>query len=60
MSAVPMSKLDLMTPPVVKTIQQRSLLVGLVFGVIAAVGAWLLPGFCGSPSPMRLWSDGGA
>jgi hypothetical protein len=43
MSAVPMSKLDLMTPPVVKTIQQRSLLVGLVFGVIAAVGAWLQP-----------------
>jgi len=43
MSAVPVSKLDLMTPPVVKTIQQRSLLVGLVFGVIAAVGAWLQP-----------------
>ena len=43
MSAVPMSKLDLMTPPVVNTIQQRSLLVGLVFGVIAAVGAWLQP-----------------
>ena len=38
MSAVPMRNLDLMTPPVVKTIQQRSLLVGLVFGVIAAVG----------------------
>ena len=35
--------LDLMAPPVVKTIQQRSLLVGLVFGVIAAVGAWLQP-----------------
>ena len=30
-----------MAPPVVKTIQQRSLMVGLVFGVIAAVGAWL-------------------
>ena len=43
MSAVPMSKLDLMAPPVVKTIQQRSLLVGLVFGAIAAVGAWLQP-----------------
>src|SRR6478752_5198442 len=43
MSAVPMSKLDLMTPPVVKTIQQRSLLIGLVFGAIAAVGAWLQP-----------------
>ena len=43
MSTVPMSNLDLMTPPVVKTIQQRSLLIGLVFGVIAAVGAWLQP-----------------
>lgn len=43
MSAVPMSKLDLMTPPVVKTIQQRSLVVGLVFGAIAAVGAWHQP-----------------
>ena len=32
--------LDLLAPPVVKTIQQRSLLVGLVFSVIAAVGAW--------------------
>jgi hypothetical protein len=35
--------LDLTAPPVVKTIQQRSLLVGLVFGVIVAVGAWLQP-----------------
>jgi hypothetical protein len=35
--------MDLMTPPVVKTIQQRSLLVGLVFGVIALVGAWQQP-----------------
>ncbi len=43
MSTAPMTKLDLMTPPVVKTIQQRSLIVGLVFGVIAAVGAWLQP-----------------
>ena len=43
MSTAPMSNLDLMAPPVVKTIQQRSLMVGLVFGVIAAVGAWLQP-----------------
>jgi len=35
--------MGLMTPPVVKTIQQRSLLVGLVFGVIALVGAWQQP-----------------
>ena len=44
MSAAPVSNLDLMPPPVVKTIQQRSLLIGLVFGIIAAVGAWLQPG----------------
>jgi hypothetical protein len=43
MSPASTHKLDLMAPPVVKTIQQRSLLVGLVFGVIAAVGAWIQP-----------------
>ncbi len=30
MSSVPMRPIDLMTPPVVKTIEQRSLIVGLV------------------------------
>ena len=43
MSPASMQNLDLMTPPVVKTIQQRSLIVGLVFSVIAALGAWLRP-----------------
>jgi hypothetical protein len=43
MSTVPMRNLDLMAPPVVKTIQQRSLIIGLVFAVIAALGAWLRP-----------------
>jgi hypothetical protein len=43
MSTVPMRDIDLMTPPVVKTIQQRSLMVGLVFSVIAAPGAFLRP-----------------
>src|SRR5271170_6732846 len=43
MSTVPMRNLDLMAPPVVKTIQQRSLIVGLVFGIIAALGAFLRP-----------------
>jgi len=43
MSSIPMRKLDLMTPLVVKTIQQRSLIIGLVFGVIAVAGAWLRP-----------------
>ena len=43
MSSAPAHNLGLMAPPVVKIIQQRSLLVGLVFGVLAAVGAWLQP-----------------
>jgi hypothetical protein len=43
MSTVSMRPQDLMTPPVVKTIQQRSLIIGLVFGVIGALGAWLRP-----------------
>lgn len=43
MSSIPMRKLDLMTPLVVQTIQQRSLIIGLVFGVIAVAGAWLRP-----------------
>src|ERR1700736_352092 len=43
MSSVPRHNIDLMTPPVVKTIEQRSLIIGLVFGVIAALGAWLRP-----------------
>lgn len=43
MTTAPLSKLDLMTPPVVKTIQQRSLIIGVVFTVIAAIGAWIQP-----------------
>ena len=43
MSAAPMRNLDLMAPPVVKTIQQRSLIIGAVFSVLAALGAWLRP-----------------
>ncbi|MGH9545685.1 MAG: hypothetical protein ACRD23_10760 [Terriglobales bacterium] len=43
MTTVPMRNLDLMAPPVVKTIQQRSLLIGLVFSVFAGLGAWLRP-----------------
>jgi hypothetical protein len=43
MSTVSMRPQDLMAPPVVKTLQQRSLIVGLVFSVIAAVGAGLRP-----------------
>ena len=35
--------LDLTPPPVVKVISRRSLVVGIVFGVIAVVGAFLFP-----------------
>jgi len=43
MSTVPAHNLDLMAPPVVKTIEQRSWLVGVAFGLIALLGAWLRP-----------------
>jgi multisubunit Na+/H+ antiporter MnhG subunit len=43
MSTVPTHNLELMAPPVVNTLQRRSLVVGLIFGVIAALGAWLRP-----------------
>src|SRR4030081_3448905 len=35
--------LDLMAPPVVKTIARRSLIVGVVFGIIAIIGAFMRP-----------------
>ena len=43
MSTVPAHNLGLMAPPVVKTIEQRSWLVGVAFGLIALLGAWLRP-----------------
>jgi hypothetical protein len=43
MSAAPVKQLDLSPPPVVKTIAQRSLIVGVVFGVIAVILAFLRP-----------------
>src|SRR5207244_7629909 len=35
--------LDLTPPPVVKTIARRSLMVGVVFGVVALIGAFMRP-----------------
>src|SRR6266404_8342109 len=35
--------LDLMAPPIVKTIQQRSLIIGVIFAVLSAIGAFLRP-----------------
>ena len=35
--------LDLTPPPVVKTIARRSLMVGVVFGVVAIIGAFMQP-----------------
>ncbi len=43
MSTARVDNLDLMAPPVVKTIQRRSLVVGLIFAVIAVVGAFARP-----------------
>ena len=43
MSAAPVRQLDLTTPPVVKTIAQRSLIVGVVFGIIALILAFVRP-----------------
>ena len=43
MSAAPANQLDLTAPPVVKTIAQRSLIVGVVFGIVAVVLAYSSP-----------------
>jgi hypothetical protein len=43
MTAPRRDNLDLMAPPVVKTIQQRSLIIGIVFAVIAVIGAFVRP-----------------
>jgi hypothetical protein len=43
MTTTPMRNLDLMAPPVGKTIQQRSLIIGVVFSVVAVLGAFLHP-----------------
>ncbi len=43
MSAASATQLDLTAPPVVKTIAQRSLIVGVVFGIVALVLAFTRP-----------------
>jgi hypothetical protein len=43
MSAAPAHYLDLTPPPVVKTIAQRSLMVGVVFGIVAVILAFFRP-----------------
>ena len=43
MSAATATHLDLTTPPVAKTISQRSLIVGVVFGIVAVVLAFIRP-----------------
>ncbi|HEY3973949.1 MAG TPA: hypothetical protein VGM18_13165 [Candidatus Sulfotelmatobacter sp.] len=43
MSAAPSKQLDLTPPPVVKTLAQRSLIIGLVFGVGAVILAFIRP-----------------
>jgi hypothetical protein len=43
MSAAPAHYLDLTPPPVVKTIAQRSLMFGVVFGIVAVILAFFRP-----------------
>jgi len=43
MSAAPVNRLDLTPPPVVKTVAQRSLIVGVVFGIVAVILAFVRP-----------------
>jgi hypothetical protein len=43
MSVAPAKHLDLSPPPVVKTIARRSLIVGVVFGLVALILAFLQP-----------------
>jgi hypothetical protein len=43
MSAARANQLDLTAPPIVRTIAQRSLIVGVVFGIAAAVLAFVRP-----------------
>src|ERR1700758_452219 len=43
MSAAHTHNLDLSAPPVVKTIQNRSLVIGIAFSIIAIIGAFLQP-----------------
>src|SRR5258708_29201427 len=43
MSAAPVKQLDLTPPPVVKTIEQRSLIVGVIFGIVAVILALKSP-----------------
>ena len=43
MNAAPVRQLDLTPPPVVKIIAQRSLIVGVVFGIVAVILAFVRP-----------------
>jgi hypothetical protein len=43
MSTAPVKQIDLTPPPVVKTIAQRSLIVGVVFGIVAVILAFIHP-----------------
>ena len=43
MTPATVNHLDLTPPPVVKTIARRSLMVGVVFGVVALIGAFMRP-----------------
>src|ERR1035441_6185259 len=43
-AAVKMNKSDLMAPPVAQTMQQRSLVIGVIAAIASVAGAYLAPG----------------
>ncbi len=59
MSPARVDNLDLMAPPVVKTIGQRSLIVGLIFGVISVIGAFVRTGRVLPRLPAQLYGVAG-
>src|ERR1039458_9733859 len=43
-AAVKMNKSDLMAPPVAQTMQQRSLVIGVIAAIASVAGAYFAPG----------------
>ena len=43
MSPARVNNMDLLAPPVAQTIQQRSLVIGVVFAVLSVIGIFISP-----------------
>src|SRR5437868_2989009 len=57
MSGPRVNNADLLAPPVVQTIQQRSLVVGVVFAVMSIIGLLIRPGEFFPAYLLNRWSD---